>query len=267
MGKNVSFGLNGFNVKRDANNTNFDETRTGISISFAKSLSELIKAGIGFTGEQVKLTDVPATAGPDVLAFKGNTNLGRVKFTISRDSRNNVFNPGRGSVISGATEFIGGDETYYNGQLSFSKYFTLFKKHILEAKTRLGVTDTIGGNKVPVFDRFYAGGLGTVRGYGPRSIGPQQGGGSVGGDTIFILNLEYTIPIIESFKGAVFMDFGDVSAGSFALDNDSFAASVGPGLKINTPIGPVALYYGVPFYHPDPENENGRFEFSFSRGF
>lgn len=274
LGKNLSLGLNGFSVKREKNNTNFDEQRTGVTISFAKALSEYIKAGIGYTFEQVKLTDIPSSAGPSVLAFAGSRNLSRLKFTLSRDTRDNVFAPQRGTLISGSAElvgtFLGGDESYYNGQLSFAKYFTFFKKHVFEVKTRLGVTDTIGGKSgdgVPVFDRFYAGGLGTVRGYGPRRIGPIEGGGAIGGDSIFILNLEYTVPLIEAFKAAVFIDIGNVAAGSYAIDSKTVAASVGPGLKVNTPIGPVAVYYGYPIMHADPEHKNGRFEFSFSRGF
>jgi len=271
LGRNLSLGFNGFSVKRDKNNTNFDEQRTGVTISFAKALSEYIRAGVGYTFEQVNLTDIPSDPGPTVLAFEGKTNLSRLKFNLSRDTRDSTFNPSKGTVISGSVEligtFLGGDHDYYNGQISFSKYFTFFKRHLFEVKTRLGVTDTIGGDQVPVFDRFYAGGLGTVRGYGPRRVGPIENGGAIGGDSIFILNLEYTVPLIESFKAAVFIDIGNVAAGSYAIDSKTVAASVGPGLKINTPIGPVALYYGYPMIHPDPENENGRFEFSFSRGF
>ncbi|MBI4399040.1 MAG: outer membrane protein assembly factor BamA, partial [Candidatus Omnitrophica bacterium] len=272
LGLNLSFGVDAFSVKREKNNTAFDEQRTGMSVSFAKALSETIKAGVGYTFEQVKLYDLSSDAGPSVRKFEGKTNLSRLRLNLSRDTRNSVLNPTRGTVIGISGElvgtFLGGEADYFNTQLTFSKYFTFFKKHVLEAKTRLGVTDAVGGSDdVPVFDRFYAGGLGTVRGYEPRRVGPQENGQAVGGDSILIVNLEYTVPLIESFKAAIFFDIGNVAAESFALDTDTFAASVGPGLKIQTPIGPVALYYGYPVMNPDTESEHGRFEFSFSRGF
>lgn len=272
LNKSISLGLNGFSVLREANNVDFDEQRTGFSVSFAKALSEYIKAGAGYTFEQVELDELEGDAGPTVRLFEGKTNLSRVRFNLSRDTRDNIYSPKKGTVIGGSVEmvgsFLGGDEDFYNGQLTFNKYFNFFKEHVIEVKNRLGVTDAYGGSdKVPVFDRFYAGGLGTVRGFGPRRIGPKEGGDAVGGDTIYIFNLEYTFPIIQSFKGAVFFDLGQVADESYSLEGGEFAASVGPGLKINTPIGPVALYYGYPFANRDTEDENGRFEFSFSRGF
>jgi outer membrane protein insertion porin family len=84
-----------------------------------------------------------------------------------------------------------------------------------------------------------------------------------------IINLEYTFPIpyLENFKGAVFADFGDVERDSYKIDLGEFRVSVGPGLKINTPVGPLAFYYGLPIVNRDTEDENGRFEFSLSRSF
>ncbi len=272
--KNLSLGLNGFRVTREANNTDFDEIRTGVSISFARALSEFIRAGIGYTAEQVELDDLEADAGPSVRAFEGKTNLSRLKFNISRDTRDNAVAPKKGTLITSSIEligsFIGGDEDYYNAQISFTKYFSFKENHVIEAKSRLGITDEIGGSgsgSVPVFDRFFAGGLGTVRGFEPRRVGPKEAGDAVGGNSLFILNLEYTFPLIQNFKGAVFLDVGQVAADAFSFEGGEFAASVGPGLKIATPIGPVALYYGYPIANEDTESENGRFEFSFSRGF
>lgn len=270
--KNLSFGLNGFRVTRESNNTDFDEIRTGVSISFARALSEFIRAGIGYTAEQVELDDIDADAGASVRAFEGNTNLSRVKFTLSRDTRNNVFNATKGTLISGSAEMvggaIGGDADYYIGQISISKYFSFKNNHVIELKGRLGVMDGFGSTELtPVFDRFFAGGLGTVRGFEPRRVGPKEAGDAIGGNTLAIANIEYTFPLLQSFKGAFFIDIGQVSLDSYSLGAGDFAASVGPGLKINTPIGPVALYYGYPFANRDDESKNGRFEFSFSRGF
>jgi outer membrane protein insertion porin family len=121
----------------------------------------------------------------------------------------------------------------------------------------------------PAYDRFFAGGLGTVRGFNYRRVGPQEGGEAVGGQTMAIVNLDYTFPIpyLDAFRGVVFIDAGNVSSDSYNVDIGSFAVSVGPGIKVKTPIGPLAFYYGLPIANKDTKDRNGRFEFSLSRSF
>jgi hypothetical protein len=80
---------------------------------------------------------------------------------LSYDTRDNIFNPTKGTVITFngdlAGGFIGGEHDYYMMQIGATKFWTFFKKHLLEAKIRLGTADAIGGSdEVPVFDRFSA---------------------------------------------------------------------------------------------------------------
>jgi outer membrane protein insertion porin family len=81
--------------------------------------------------------------------------------------------------------------------------------------------------------------------------------------------LEYTFPIpyLEAFRGAFFVDAGHVNRNSYRISFGDYSISIGPGVKIKTPIGPVAFYYGLPLANKDSEDRNGRFEFSLSRGF
>jgi outer membrane protein insertion porin family len=75
------------------------------------------------------------------------------------------------------------------------------------------------------------------------------------------------VPKIDLLKGAVFIDAGQVNPDFCRLGFSDFAVSVGPGVKVKTPLGPVVFYYGLPIVNKDTEDENGRFEFSLSRGF
>lgn len=270
--KPISFGLDLYDTTRFKNNTDFDEERIGFSLTLSKAFTEFVRSGFGYTLERVSLKGIEADAAPDVTKFAGDTTLSRLKWFISRDSRDNVFNPSKGSVLSFSAEMIGGvlggDEDYYVAQTNASKYYSFRKNHVIEGRIRLGTSDSYGGSDtVPVFDRFYAGGLGTVRGFNVRRVGPKGGGDAIGGQTLAVINLEYTWPVLSYLKGAFFVDVGQVDPDSYSIDPSDFAMSSGPGLKINTPIGPLIFYYGYPIANRDDKNRNGRFEFSFSRGF
>ena len=166
--------------------------------------------------------------------------------------------------------FLGGDADYYILQASGTKYWTI-KKAVLEWRNQAAVAEGLGSTKdVPIFDRFFAGGLGTIRGYNYRRVSPKEDNRPIGGQTLFLTSLEYTfpIPILDNFKGAVFIDAGQVASDSYHFfGSNDFVVSIGPGVKINTPIGPVAFYYGLPIFNRDTEDRNGRFEFSLSRSF
>lgn len=272
--KPISFGTNLYSIHRDSRNTDFDEQRIGFTNTISRVFKDIFRVGTGYTLERVKLDEIDPSAPATVRAFEGENWLSRWKIFTTIDERDNVFNPTKGYIASLSTElvgsFLGGDQDYYILQANYSKYWSLFKNHVIELRTRLATAQAFGdSDEVPIFDRFYAGGLGTVRGFNFRRVGPIDGGDAVGGESLALVNLEYTFPIpkLESFRGAFFIDAGQVDPDSFTWDMTDASVSIGPGVKIKTPIGPVAFYYGYPIANRDTEDKNGRFEFSLSRGF
>ncbi len=273
--KRVSFGLDAYNTRYESRNIDFAHERRGVGITFARALNDLVKIGTGYTLENVRVFDIADSAANIIREVAGNNLLSRLKLFISRDSTDNVYNPTKGSVLGFSSEligtFLGGDEDYYILQASGSKYWTLWKKNVLEWRNRISVSDSFSSTEhVPVFDRFFAGGLGTIRGYNFRRVSPKENNRPIGGETLLITNLEYTFPLprLESFKGAIFIDAGEVTKDSYHFfKSGEFVVSLGPGVKVNTPIGPLAFYYGLPIVNRDTEDRNGRFEFSLSRSF
>lgn len=274
LNKPISYSLDVYDTRTENRNVDFREERLGVGNTFSHAFGEFIRVGMGYRLERVKLFDIESDASPDVLLFRGANWLSRLKTFLSRDMRDNVFNPTKGYVAGASGEligtFLGGEQDYYILQAHATKYWNFKEgRHVIEWRVRGGVADDLGSEKVPVFDRFFAGGFGTVRGYNFKRVGPIEGGSAIGGNSMAIVNLEYTFPIayLDNFKGAVFVDAGDVEPDSYKIDFGEFRVSAGPGIKINTPIGPLAFYYGYPFVNRDVEDRNGRFEFSLSRSF
>lgn len=274
LGRRVSLGVDGYNTRRDNTSVDFEENRLGFSTTVGKAFGDLFRMGTGYTLERVKLDDFSEDAPKAVTDFAGSTTLSRVRFFQNWDTRDSLFNPTKGFLLTFQEElvgvFLGGEEDFYSLQTSYSQYRTLFKKHVIEFRFRLGTVREIGDpNAVPVFDRFFAGGLGTVRGFNYRRVGPIEAGDAIGGKTLSVVNLEYTFPLpyIDIIKGAGFIDVGQVHEEAYRIDFGDYSISVGPGIKIKTPIGPLAFYYGLPIANKDVEDRNGRFEFSLSHGF
>lgn len=274
FGRKIAMSVEAYNTRRDNRNVDFDEDRLGAGITFSRAFTDAFRLGTGYVLERVKLKNISEDAPKVVRDFAGSNNLSRFRLFQTWDTRNNIINPSRGFHLSFEEElvgsFLGGDADFYTLQTSYTQYWTLFKKHVVEFKIRLGSSQDVGdSDTVPVFDRFFAGGLGTVRGYNYRRVGPIEAGDAVGGQTLGIVNLEYTFPLpyLDIIKGAAFVDVGQVHKASYKLDFGDFAVSIGPGIKIKTPVGPLAFYYGFPIANRDVEDRNGRFEFSLSHGF
>ncbi len=273
--KPIGYGLDLYRTHEDPFKVDFAETRLGATNTISKLFRDVLRVGTGYTLENVNIDEISDDATDTIRQVGGDNLLSRWKAFTSIDTRDNVFNPTRGfqgnlsgEIIGG---FLGGDQDYYILQTSAAKYWPLFKNHVVETRIKLGTSSDFGDtSSVPVFDRFYAGGLGTVRGYNYRRVGPKESGNPVGGQTMEVINLDYTIPVprLDSFRLAAFCDLGNITPDSYDFFKLSDTViSVGPGVKIKTPLGPIALYYGFPLTNKDDENTNGRFEFSLSRGF
>ena len=273
--KPLAYGLDLFNFRENSKSVDFDENRLGVTNTISKLFKDVFRLGTGYTLERVKLDHLSDDAPQAVRDFEGKNWLSRWKMFTNYDTRDNVFNPTKGFLGTFSGEmiggFLGGDQDYYILDLSATKYWSLFKKQLLETKLRVATSSDFGdSDTVPVFDRFYAGGLGTVRGVNYRRVGPKENGNPVGGQTLKVINLDYNFPIprLDAFRGVIFTDVGNVNSDSYKIFTfTGTVISVGPGIKVKTPFGPVALYYGFPLTNRDDKNRNGRFEFSLSRGF
>lgn len=274
----VSFGLDGYKKghRRDDDvGYAFEQGIKGGVVRLRSELSDYWKIGLAYRFEEVKITDIIAEATIELKAEEGVTDLSSGEFSLSFDTRDNVFSPSRGFVFQGTLNGFGGP---FGGDRNFTKYFGRFSiyfpignESVIELKVRAGFAETFSDTeKIPIYERFFAGGASTVRGYRERKIGPIDTvtEDPIGGEAMFIGNLEYTYPLADFLKVATFFDAGEVWKRSNDFLSSSLKSSIGIGLRVKTPIGPVSIDYGWPLdKEPGEEEKEGRFHFNISRAF
>lgn len=255
----------------------YDETRTGFDARIGKELTEYLRADGMYRLEDVNISAVPDYASADFRNEEGSNYVSAISGQLTQDTRDNIYNPGKGYILNGSIEdaggVFGGDKNFVKGTATAALYFTFFERFVVELKGRAGWASAYGNSSaVPIYERFYAGGANTIRGYKERKVGPRDTGSDepVGGDSLLIGNVEVTFPIYEKIlKGAVFYDVGNVwaKANDF-LVGGGYRSGAGVGIRVNTPVGPFRLDYGYPLVKNNPDDStNGEFYFSISRGF
>lgn len=261
----------------------YDVILTGARVSFTKTLwNEFWQGSVGYAIENVGIVNMPnpSPSGvdpvpPELRAEKGYTLSSKIITSLAYDTRNSVLLPTRGqrtaleAQVAGGP--LGGDAEFYKLQLTSSRYIRGFiPGHVLELKGRIGVVDSYESDgRVPLFDRFFLGGLYSLRGYKYRSVGPRDSRGlePIGGRTYWYASAEYSIPIIERLRLAAFYDIGSVypDAYSFSTQGPDYGAYTdnwGVGIRFNIPmLGPLRLDYAIPITHDRFVSDSGRFQF------
>jgi len=275
----VSFGFDLYKTTHQRESDvgyGYDEDRTGGDIRLGKEISEYLSANFMYRYERISIGNIPPEASSDLKKEDGRNAISSAEFGLTYDSRDSVFNPTKGYVLTGSLECAGGpfsgDKDFFKFFGRASKYFPLFRGSVLEFKGRVGLADPYGDSEeIPIYERLFAGGAETVRGYEERKVGPidTETKDPLGGESMLIGNIEYTYPLLEFLKGAAFFDTGNVWKRMSDLGNGHFKSSVGLGVRIKTPIGPIRLDYGIPLNKGPAEEtkSKGRFHFSVSHGF
>jgi len=255
----------------------YDETRTGFDLRAGKELTEHLRADAMYKLEDVNMGSVPDYASADFRKEEGSNYISSIGGQLTQDTRDNIYNPGKGYILNGGIQdaggIFGGDKNFVKGTATAAFYHTFFQKFVLELKGRAGWAGAYGSSDdVPIYERFYAGGANTIRGYKERKVGPRDKGSDepIGGDSLLVGNFEVTFPIYEKIlKGAVFYDVGNVWAdNSDFLVGGGYKSGVGVGIRVNTPVGPFRLDYGYPIVkNNNDDSKSGEFYFSISRGF
>lgn len=187
------------------------------------------------------------------------------------DTRDSSMEPRTGHKIDvGATlagAVIGGDVDTFTLSLQGQKYWNLRWDSIFSINGELASVDSLNGNGVPIFDRMFLGGGRTLRGFEFRDVGPRDTGYTndvFGGRSLGFVSFEYTVPVIDTVRAAVFYDAGFVNASSWDLGPDDLHSDVGLGIRLKLPISPLPLAfdYAIPVSSPDKEaDKGGQFNF------
>ncbi|MDR1522920.1 MAG: outer membrane protein assembly factor BamA [Endomicrobium sp.] len=271
LGKNIKLTLSLFNTNRKKDYTTYtdayEEGRVGFSTEIGPRLSETVALAFGYTLEDIKLKDMKDDVKKQIEQAadlsKGKTSS--VSTGIIYDSRDYVFDPSKGSrqflKFQVASNELGGEINYIRGIARSTWFFPTFWKLVLCANIELGAITAYGNQtSVPIYERFYVGGQGDIRGYKPRVQIGSKNGGKVKG----VLNLEYKFPIVTEkdrsiLVGAFFYDIGgswtDFNNINLELGSGekNLRSGVGFGIRIATPVFPVRLDYGYGLNHKEGE--------------
>ncbi len=275
----VSFGFDLYKQGRSRESDigyGYDEDVTGGDLRLGKEISEYVKADLKYRYDLIDITNISEDATNDLKKEYGQNSISSLQFGLTYDRRDSALDPTKGDFLSGSVETAGGP---FFGDKDFLKFFgrgshyiPMFRGSVLEFRGRVGFADTYGdSDTLPIYERYFAGGAYSIRGYHERKIGPIDpvSKDPLGGESMFIGNVEYTYPIYNFFKLAAFCDTGNVWKNLNDFGSDGLKSGVGLGIRVKTPIGPMMLDYGIPLDKEPGEDSkgSGRFHFSMSHGF
>jgi outer membrane protein insertion porin family len=240
------------------------EVRGG-NLRLGKELGEYLRGRLDYTYERVEVFDVDPNASRVVREQEGKRDSSILGLTLSMDTRDDFFFPTKGGVYRVKPEnsggVLGGDNDFWRVTGEFQYYYPLFWKFVGKGRLFLGEVQGYNGQDVPLWERFYVGGVRTVRGFDYGEAGPEDRRGEViGSEKQAAGNLELLFPISDEMgiRGVAFFDVGK---GFDEFDDLSpLRYSVGIGLRWLTPLGPLSMDYGFNL-SPEDDEESGRFHF------
>jgi outer membrane protein insertion porin family len=237
----------------------------GGRLRLGKELGEYLRGRVTYTYENVDVFDVADDASRFIKEQEGKRNSSILGLTFSMDRRDDFFFPTRGGIyrldLENSGGPLGGDTDFYRAVGEFQYYYPLVWKLVGHGRTLLGFVEGYGGEEVPIWERFYVGGIRTIRGFEYGEAGPRdENGEPIGSTKEVAVNLELLFPLSEEMgvRGVVFFD-----AGKGFDDFDDFwspRTSAGFGIRWMSPLGPLRMDYG---FNLDPRDDepSGRFHF------
>ncbi|KAG0506541.1 MAG: Outer membrane protein assembly factor BamA [Candidatus Udaeobacter sp.] len=245
----------------------YNQRNYGVSFELRKPINAYMYGTLGYILQDIDIFDVDPSSSEFIQSQKGSSVESKLLSSLVFDSRDSAILSRRGQritfspVIAGG--FLGGDTQIYAFDLEGSQYFHLPKDTILLINGEISTVSQWGsGNQVPIYERLFLGGSNNLRGFPYREVGPQdENGEPVGGQSMARATFEWTFPIIEKARGAVFYDMGFVNSSAWSFGFNHMASDIGIGLRLDLPIGPLRLDYGYPVMR-DGYNGGGHFNFN-----
>ena len=241
---------------RDREREDYDDDRLGGRVSIGHRFDYVYSGVLTFRGEDVDIRNIQdkEIRAQEIDDASGHSQLTSVGVELRRDTTNRGLLPAKGTTTTIGYEsfgLLGGDYSFQKVSLGYDYYKTL-SEDLLDRKTILRFYGDVGyifGADDPFFERFYGGGIGSIRGFAFRGVSPRSGPAHdrVGGDFSATGTVEVSFPLVgEILRGVVFTDFGEVEPD---VTMGVIRSSVGSGIRLTLPfLGqvPIALDFAIP---------------------
>ena len=282
----IGFNFTAFSTERQF--VNFTQASGGGSIGLTFLLRQKDKQrltlGVNYNFAAERIKDIRQSISN--LFADGITSSATLSLT--HDTRNRVFQPSEGVLIRGSTEVADGEFTGDNAFAKFvfdsSVFFPIIPERswflpgsILQFHLNVSYLNGLG-SRTPLFERFFPGGILSIRGFGLRTLGPQieiaedaspsaltTDDFPIGGNKQLIFNVEYVFPLLRKagINGVVFFDMGNAFAEDQLINVADLRQATGFGIRWFSPLGPLRFEWGFPL---DKKEEESPLVFDFTIG-
>lgn len=257
----------------------FTKETLGDTINFSYPLGEYTSVGVGYRLERYYLSDVGDDASPYITDYTGYNWTSAINARILRDTTDARDRPTKGTIARLWAEYggggLGGTDNFIKAVADWQGFWSFNPENTIHLRARVGGVFQNTDSRVPVFERFWVGGMETIRGYSYSDLSPRDykyGGDQIGGDRMGVVNLEY-VWTFQKDMGLALVPFVDAG---FNIDSktqsdelyDKIVYSAGLELRWRSPMGDLRIAYGIPLSKDyDNEREPGRLEFSMGQFF
>jgi len=269
----------------------YDQRDYGFVLEARKPLNSYMYGTLGYRLERLDIFNVASSISQDLAQELGAQTKSQIYTSVVFDRRDNplLTRTGQRVTISPyvAGGFLGGNDQIYGWNMEASQYFHMWWDTILLLNGEIAtVNNWGGGSDVRIFDRLFLGGSNNLRGFDYRDVGPKDFNKEpLGGKSMARTTVEWTFPIIEKARGAIFYDIGFVNPDAWdfseqtqfipakprpigskkpprvPISYNNIASDFGVGIRLDLPIGPLRLDYGIPVQKAGTTG-SGKFNFS-----
>ena len=218
--------------------------------------------------EEADISDIDNDASLVVKDQAGTHTTSSLRGIIRRDSRDQLFNTTRGSDNNLSAEWagglLGGTNAFYKIIANSGWYLPMWWDTVLVLHGQMGYMAGHSGGDLPIYEKFFLGGINTLRGFSYNSVSPKnENGDLIGGERMFVANFEIRFPVYKKagLTGVVFYDTGNAWTADQGYDFGDLRKSVGLGVRWMSPMGPLRLEYGY-VLDPEPGDDTSNWEFT-----
>jgi outer membrane protein insertion porin family len=267
----LSAGFDLYDQYRDY--TTYNVTSVGGDVRFGYPIYDYTRLYLTYAYDVSDMSNLSITSASSVYwqEMLGEHTTSSITPSIRYDSRDKAINPTEGTNASLSVEYagLGGDVgfTKYIGEAG--RYFPLFWSTVGFLHAKAGYVSQHDGMLLPPWQRFYLGGINSLRGYTWDELSPKdEFGNNIGGDKFVQFNVEYIFPLIKDvgLMGVVFYDTGNLYDNNQDIDLGNLYQSTGFGVRWYSPLGPIRLENGFAL-NPPPGGASSRLEFTMGQAF